>query len=118
MDPAKASGLLALAAVLASSSLYAVNRVAPALSRRIMRYHCLAGLVSVAFTAIHAAYNLGSLAGDWSVLTNLGLALVIAGSGTLLRYVPDAGQYRFHSATLHPALSLALLVSLFFHVLG
>ena len=50
--------------------------------------------------------------------TNLGLVLVIAGSGALLRYVPDAGQYRFHSATLHPALALALLVSLLFHVIS
>ena len=118
MDPVEAYGLLALASVLASSSLYAMNRVVPSLSRRLMRFHCLAGLLSVAFTALHAAYNLYSLSGDWSVLTNLGLALVIAGSGALLRYVPDAGQYRFHSATLHPALALALLVSLFFRVLA
>ncbi len=117
MDPAAASGWLALAAVLASSSLYAVNRLAPTLSRRFMRLHCLAGFASVAFTLLHAAYNLDSLAGDWNGLTNLGLVLVIAGSGTLLRYVPDAGTYRFHSATLHPALTLALLVSLLFHVL-
>jgi hypothetical protein len=117
MDPAAASGWLALAAVLTSSSLYAVNRVAPPLSKKYMRLHCLTGFTSVVFTLLHAAYNIDSLAGDWSGLTNLGLVLVIAGSGTLLRYVQDAGPYRFHSATLHPALTLALLVSLFFHVL-
>jgi len=117
MDAATAYGLLALAAVLASSSLYAVNRVAPGLSARFMRVHCLAGIASVAFTTLHAAYSLGS-AGAWGALTDLGLALVIAGTGALLRYVPDAGQYRFHSATLHPALALALLVSLLIHVLG
>jgi hypothetical protein len=113
-----AFGWLGLAAVLASSTLYAVNRLAPGLSEGRMRFHCIAGLASVAFTALHAAYNLGSLAGDWGGLTNLGLVLVIAGSGMLLRYVPDAGSFRFHSATLHPALTLALLVSLFFHVLA
>jgi len=118
MDAAAASGWLALAAVLASSSLYAVNRLAPPLSRGYMRLHCLAGFASVAFTAIHAVYSLESLARDWGGLTNLGLVLVIAGSGALLRYVPDAGQYRFHSATLHPALALALLVSLLFHVIS
>ena len=117
MDPAAASGWLALTTVLASSSLYTVNRLAPPLSRGFMRLHCLAGLASVAFTLLHAAYNLGSLAGDWSGLTNLGLVLVIAGSGTLLRYVPDADPYRFHSATLHPALVMALLVSMLFHVI-
>ena len=111
-------GWLGLAAVLASSTLYAVNRVAPGLSMRYMRFHCYAGLASVAFTALHAAYNWESLAGDWSGLTNLGFVLVIAGSGMLLRHVPDAGAYRFHSATIHPALVLALFVSLVFHVIG
>jgi len=117
MDAAAASKVLALAAVAASSSLYALTRVAPGLSARYMRVHCVTGLASVAFTAIHAAYSLGS-AGAYGALTNLGLALVIAGTGALLRYVPDAGPYRFHSATLHPALALALLVSLLIHVLG
>jgi hypothetical protein len=112
-----AFGWLGLAAVLASSTLYAVNRLTPGLSERYMRFHCYAGLASVAFTVLHALYNWESLAGDWSGLTNLGLVLVIAGSGMLLRYVPDAGSYRFHSATLHPALVLALLVSMLFHVL-
>ena len=106
-----------MAAVLTSSSLYAVNSVAPGLSARIMRVHCLAGFASVSFTLLHAAYSLGS-AGAWGALMDLGLALVIAGTGALLRYVPDAGQYRFHSAALHPALTLALLLSLLIHVLG
>jgi hypothetical protein len=118
MDPAEAYGLLALAAVLASSSLYAVNKVAPGLSASYMKIHCLTGLASLAFTALHAAASVPSMAGDWATLTNLGLALVIAGTGILLRYIPDAGQYRFHSATLHPALALALLVSLLFRVLA
>jgi len=118
MDLGLVSGWLGLAAVLASSTLYAVNRLAPGLSEGYMRFHCYAGLASLAFTALHAMYNWESLAGDWNGLTNLGLVLVIAGSGMLLRHVPDAGTYRFHSATLHPALVLALLVSLFFHVIG
>ena len=118
MDLGVALGWLGLAAVLASSTLYAVNRLAPGLSEGYMRFHCYAGLASVAFTALHAMYNWESLGGDWSGLTNLGLVLIIAGSGMLLRYVPNAGSYRFHSATLHSALVLALLVSLFFHVIG
>jgi len=118
MDLGLVSGWLGLAAVLASSTLYAVNRVAPGLSEGYMRFHCYAGLASLAFTVLHAVYNWESLAGDWNCLTNLGLVLVIAGSGMLLRHVPDAGSFRFHSATLHPALVLALLVSLFFHVIG
>ena len=118
MDLGVALGWLGLAAVLASSTLYAFNRLAPGLSMRYMRIHCYVGFASVVFTVLHAAYNWESLAGDWNGLTNLGLVLVIAGSGMLLRHVPDAGVYRFHSATLHPALVLALLVSLVFHVLG
>jgi len=118
MDLGLVYGWLGLAAVLASSTLYAVNRLAPGLSEGYMRFHCYAGLASLAFTVLHAMYNWESLAGDWNGLTNLGLVLVIAGSGMLLRHVPDAGTYRFHSATLHPALVLALLVSLFFHVIG
>jgi len=117
MDLGVVSGWLGLAAVLASSTLYAVNRLAPGLSGGYMRFHCYAGLASVAFMALHAVYNLESLAGDWNGLTNLGLVLVIAGSGMLLRHVPDAGSYRFHSATIHPALVLALLVSMLFHIL-
>ncbi len=111
-------GWLALAAVLASSTLYVVNKVAPALSMRHMMVHCYAGFASVVFTTLHTLYNWEYLTGDWSGLMNLGLVLVIAGSGMLLRHVPDAGSFRFHSATLHPALVLALLVSLFFHVIG
>ena len=117
MDLGVVYGWLGLAAVLASSTLYAVNRVAPGLSEGYMRFHCYAGFASVVFTALHAAYNWESLAGDWTGLTTLGLVLVIAGSGMLLKYVPDAGSFRFHSATLHPALVLALLVSLVFHIL-
>lgn len=116
MDPARASGLLALATVLASSTLYAINRVTPGLSPRFVRLHCISGAASVALTAIRAALSLGS-AGGWGAFTDLGLALVIAGTGALLRHVPEAGSYRFHSATLHPALALALLVSLLIHVL-
>ena len=118
MDPASASGWLALASVIVSSSLYALNRVAPTSSQGYMRLHCPAGYASMVFTFIHVAYRIEALAGDWSGLTNLGLVLVIAGSGTLLRHVPGAGPFRFHSATVHPALTLALLVSLLFHVLG
>ncbi len=117
MDPGSAFGWLGMVAVLASSSLYAVNRVAPRLSEGYMRFHCIAGFASVAFMALHAVYNWESLAGDWNGLTNLGLVLVIAGSGMLLRHVPDAGVYRYHSATIHPALVLALLVSMLFHAL-
>jgi hypothetical protein len=117
MDLGVAYGWLGLAAVLASSTLYAVNRLAPGLSEGYMRTHCYVGFASVVFTALHAVYYWESLAGDWNGLTNLGLVLVIAGSGMLLRYVPDAGVYRFHSATLHPALVLALLVSMLFHAL-
>lgn len=117
MDPGLAFGWLAFAAVLVSSMLYVVNRLAPTLSERYMGLHCLAGLASVAFTVLHALYNWESLAGNLGGLTNLGLVLVIAGSGMLLRYVPNAGSIRFHSATLHPALVLALLVSAIFHVL-
>jgi predicted ferric reductase len=118
MGVGAAFGWLGLAAVLASSSLYAVNRVAPGLSMRYMKVHCYAGFASVVFTLLHAAYNLESLAGDWNGLTNLGLVLVIAGSGMLLRHVPEAGSYRFHSATVHRALVLALLVSVVLHVIG
>jgi hypothetical protein len=117
MDLGVALGWLGLAAVLASSTLYAFNRLVPGLSMRYMRFHCYAGFASVVFTVLHSAYNWESLAGDWNGLTNLGLVLVVAGSGMLLRYVPDAGVYRFHSATLHPALVLALLVSMLFHIL-
>jgi len=112
-----AFGWLAFVSVLASSTLYAVNRLAPGLSEGYMRFHCYAGFTSVAFSVLHALYNLESLAGDWSGMTNLGLVLVIAGSGMLLRHAPDAGSYRFHSATVHPALVLALLVSILFHAL-
>ncbi len=116
MEPGAVYEWLALAAVLASSSLYAVNVVAPTFSMRYLRFHCLTGLASVAFTALHSIYEWESLAGDWNGLTTLGLVLVVAGSGMMLRYVPEAGSYRFHSATIHPALVLALLFSMLFHI--
>ena len=110
------SGALGLAAVLVSASLFAVNRAAPGLSPGFMKIHCLSGLAAVLFALIHAWFTLPA-AWNWSELMNLGLVLVIAGSGMLLRHVPEAGALRHQSASLHPALVLALLVSLVFHIL-
>jgi predicted ferric reductase len=111
-------GWLGLVAILVSSMLFIVNRVASGLSMRYMRVHCYTGFLSVVFTLLHNSYHLESITGNWNSLTNLGLVLIITGSGMLLKHLPDAGSYRFHSATIHPALVLALLVSMFFHILG
>ncbi|MBN2335729.1 hypothetical protein JXL21_09225 [Candidatus Bathyarchaeota archaeon] len=115
MDAGIVFGLLGFLSVLASSSLYALNHVAPSLSERAVRLHCPLGLASVVFTLLNVILRLDA-AGGWGRLSTLGLVLVVAGSGMVLKYIPNAGVYRYHSASLHPAIVVALLVSMLFHM--
>jgi hypothetical protein len=48
----------------------------------------------------------------------LGLLLVTASSGMILRFLPRAGALRYHAASLHPAIVVALLLALLAHLLG
>lgn len=48
----------------------------------------------------------------------MGLLLLTAGSGVLLRLVPDAGELKYHAATFHPAIVVALLLALLAHLIG
>jgi hypothetical protein len=103
--------------VLATASLFVLNRVAPRQTETRIRTHCVIGLASVVLTA---AYYVADLSGSASFSSGafIGLLLLTAGSGMLLRLVPDAAELRYHAASFHPAIVVALLLALLAHLMG
>jgi len=110
-------GLLTALAVLATASLFALNRVAPRQTEARIKAHCATGLASV---VLAVAYYVADLSGSFSFSSGafIGLLLLTAGSGMLLRLVPDAGELRYHAATFHPAIVVALLLALLANLMG
>jgi len=105
------------AAVLASASLYVLNRVAPSQSESRIRVHCAVGLASVAVAVADVAASWGGELGFGGGAA-LGLLLVTASSGLILRYLPWAGPVRYHAASLHSAIVVALLLALLARLIG
>ncbi|OGD48029.1 hypothetical protein A3K69_08590 [Candidatus Bathyarchaeota archaeon RBG_16_57_9] len=110
-------GWVTAAAVLASSSLYVLSRVAPPQSEARVRAHCAVGLASVALALMEAALSWDGRLG-FSGGAALGLLLITVSSGMILRFLPEAGVIRYHAASLHPAIVVALLVALLAHLIG
>jgi predicted membrane channel-forming protein YqfA (hemolysin III family) len=108
--------LMALA-VLATASLFILNRVAPRQTGRRIEAHCVIGLASV---VLAAAYYVADLSGYASLSSGvfIGLLLLTAGSGMLLRFVPNAGELRYHAASFHPPIVVALLLALLALLMG
>jgi hypothetical protein len=103
--------------VLATASLSVLNRVAPRQTGSRIKAHCVMGLASL---VLAAAYYVADLGGSASLSSGafIGLLLLTAGSGVLLRLVPDAGELRYHAATFHPAIVVALLLALLAHLIS
>lgn len=112
-----ALGWVATAAVLASSSLYVLSRVAPPQGEARIRAHCAVGLASAAVALADAALSWEGGLG-FSGGAALGLLLVTVSSGMILRYLSGAGAIRYHAASLHPAIVVALLLALVAHLIG
>jgi hypothetical protein len=109
-------GWLTLAAVLASASLFVLNRLAPRQTVSRVKAHCLMGFTALALATI---YFTQTLTGEpsFSSGASLGLLLVTVASGTVLRFLREAGEVRYHAASLHPAIVLALLLALLAHLM-
>lgn len=107
-------GWLTVVAVLASASLFVLNRLAPRQTISRVKTHCLIGFTALALTVVYFAQTLtGEL--SFSSGASLGLLLVTVGSGMVLRFLKEAGEVRYHAASLHPAIVLALLLALLAH---
>ena len=103
--------------MLATASLSVLNRAAPRQTETRIKAHCSLGLASLVLAATYYAVDLsGSV--SFSSGAFIGLLLLTAGSGVLLRLVPDAGEFRYHAATFHPAIVVALLLALLAHLMG
>ena len=102
--------------MLAAASLSVLNRAAPRQTGSRIKAHCVMGLASLVLAAV---YYLVDLSGSASLSSNalIGLLLLTVGSGALLRFIPDAGELRYHAATFHPAIVVALLLALFAHLI-
>lgn len=103
--------------MLATASLSVLNRVAPRQTGSRIKAHCSLGLASLVLAAAYYAVDLGGSA-SLSSGAFIGLLLLTAGSGVLLRFVLDAGELRYHAATFHPAIVVALLLALLAHLMG
>jgi len=104
-------GWLTLTAVLASASLYVLNRLAPRQTTSRVKAHCLMGFAALALAIVYFAQTMtGEL--SFSSGASLGLLLVTVASGMVLRFLKAAGEVRYHAASLHPAIVLALLLAL------
>ncbi len=110
-------GWALLAFIAAASSLYVLNRFVPRQSEKRIMTHCILGLLALPISILH--FYIGINRGLRLVnLTSLGLVLVVVTTGTLMRFIPNAGSLRFHSSSLHPVMVLALLISVLSHILS
>ncbi|MCW4048400.1 MAG: hypothetical protein NWE89_01555 [Candidatus Bathyarchaeota archaeon] len=100
----------------ASCALFVLNRVQPAQDDDRVKAHCVFGLGVLVVMMYHLVLGLDSGIG-WADVSQVGLVFIIIATGTVLRYLPDAGAVRYTSSSVHPAMVIALLVSLLFHVL-
>jgi hypothetical protein len=103
--------------VLAAASLFALNRVAPRQTEIRIKAHCAVGLVSVVLAAAYYVVDLSSST-SFSSGAFIGLLLLTAGSGMLLRSVPNAGELRYHAASFHTPIVVALLLALLALLMG
>lgn len=87
----------------------------PVQSETRVQNHCLIGFATSIVGAIYM-YTL-YMGLNWFKITTLLLLVSIAGTGSILKYLPNAGSIRFHSSSLHPALVLSLLIILVFIIL-
>ena len=110
-------GGVTLMLVLASASLYVLNRIAPKQTGARVRAHCIIGILSLA-TAL--AYFSQSWMAElrFNGIVSFSLLLLTVGSGIVLRFLKEAHEVRYHAASLHPAIVLALLLALAVHLMN
>jgi hypothetical protein len=104
-------GWLTVISVLAPASLYVLNRLAPSQTDHRVKAHCLLGFVSL---VVSLAYFAQTWTGVISLSNglSLGLLLVTVSLGMVLRFLNEAGVVRYHAASFHSAMALALLLAL------
>jgi hypothetical protein len=97
-----------------TSSLYVINRVAPGQSNLRIQFHCLLGFITLIIGLIYSFTFYIIL--EWSQVITVCILFFIIGTGTILRYMPNAGSIRFHSSSLHSALVFSLFVIIILNV--
>lgn len=99
-----------------SSSLYVLNVVQEMQDDNRVKVHCYTGFATLLSLLAHFLVTIEDFRMDSTGGMALALIFLIVGTGMVLMYLPDLGELRFHSRSIHPALVIALYFSLGFHV--
>ena len=113
------TGAGGLILVFASSFMTVQNYYNPTQDRQRIRIHCYVGFSALILSIIHA-FSVGSLnfSSDSTGYFTLGLIFIVDAMGIVMRFLPEAGEIRFHSRSYHPALVLGAVITAVWHILS
>lgn len=111
-------GWLTLLGIIYTTMLYFMNLFIPTQTPRRVNTHCIIGKLTIVTLVGHLltqpimGYN-----DNWVIWSGLGLYLIIIASGVILLYLPESGGLRYHARSIHSALVVGLIITIFHHVL-
>ena len=113
------SGWMALLSMVISSTYLIAERIFPRTTRKMIKIHCLMGLLPLPFLLYHiygGSKGLGYI--PWTSNFILLMVIILQLTGAILKYSPISGKIRYYCSTLHPPLALGIYLYLIFHVLN
>lgn len=113
------TGVGGLILVLISSSIVIQNYFNPTQDKQRIRFHCYLGFSALTLSIIHT-FSQGSLnfSSDSTGYFTLALIFIVDAMGVVMRFLPEAGEIRFHSRSYHPALVLGLVITAVWHIIS
>jgi hypothetical protein len=101
----------------ATSSLALMNYLNPLQGDGRMWAHRAIGKFTMVATVAHLLSVPFNGFDNFAIWTSIFLVFVTAGTGMILSYLPESGAIRYHAKSIHPALIIAIAISVAHHVM-
>ena len=111
------TGWATVLGLIATGALYVMNVLSPLQGERRLRVHCAIGKLTLVATVAHLLSISFDGFNDIAIWASVALIFLTGGTGIVLSYLPDAGGIRFHIRSIHPALIVAIIITVIHHVL-
>ncbi len=111
------TGWVTVLGLLATSALYVMNLLSPLQGERRLSVHCAIGKFTLAATVTHLLSVSFEGFNNIAIWVSVGLIFATIATGFVLSYLPDAGGIRYHIRSIHPALIVAIIITVIHHVL-
>jgi hypothetical protein len=111
------TGWTTVLGLIVTSALLVMNVLSPLQSERRIWVHCAMGKLTLVATIAHLLSVSFDDFNDIAIWASVVLIFVTVGTGLILSYLPDAGKIRYLIRSIHPALILAIIITVIHHVL-